>query len=125
MSHIPNISHANPPAVMTDATLVDVPTEDASTPRRTIRVPDDEWEAALRAAAANHEVLAAVIRRRIADYAHGDTTTEYRATSRTLPGLVVDNIVGDFDAVKAHFPTKHWLLQARDVTTHQPARRRT
>jgi len=71
--------------VMTDARLVGVPDEDQSTPRRTIRIPDDEWESALAAAEANGESLSAVIRRRIADYAQGAATVEYRATSRTNP----------------------------------------
>lgn len=110
---------------MTDATLVAVPDEDQSTPRRTIRVPDDEWESGLAAAEANGENLSAVIRRRIADYAEGAATVEYRATSRTNPGLVVEKIAGNLDDVRRLFPSKHWHVDSREVTGYRPVGRRS
>jgi hypothetical protein len=110
---------------MTDATLVAVPDEDQSTPRRTIRIPDDEWESGLAAAEANGESLSAVIRRRIADYTEGTATVEYRATSRTDPGLVVEKIIGDLDEVRSHFPAKHWQVESREVTGYRSVGRRS
>ncbi len=110
---------------MTDATLVAVPDDDQSTPRRTIRIPDDEWESGQRAAESNGETLSAVIRRRIADYVDGDTTVEYRATSRTIPSLVIENIAGDRDEVRGHFPAKHWLIESREVPAYRPVGRRS
>lgn len=110
---------------MTDATLFAVPEEDQSTPRRTIRIPDDEWESGLSAAEANGESLSAVIRRRVADYAEGAVTVEYRATSRTNPGLVVEKITGSLDDVRSHFPPKHWHVDSREVTGYRPVGRRS
>lgn len=110
---------------MTDATLVAVPDDDQSTPRRTIRFPDDEWESGLEAAEANGESLSAVIRRRVADYVDGGTTVQYRATSRTIPSLVVENITGNLDDVRGHFPTKHWLLEGREVAAYRTVGRRS
>lgn len=109
---------------MTDATLVAVPDEDQSTPRRTIRIPDDEWESGMAAAEANGESLSAVIRRRIADYAAGAAKVEYRATSRSDPGLVVRNITGQIDEVRSLFPAKHWHVESREVTGYRPVGRR-
>ncbi len=108
---------------MTDATLIAVPDDDQSTPRRTIRIPDDEWESGQQAAEANGETLSAVIRRRVADYINGGTTMEYRAASRTIPSLVVENITGDLDDVCAHFPAKHWLIEGREVSSYRAAGR--
>lgn len=110
---------------MTDATLIVVPDDDQSTPRRTIRIPDDEWESGQQAAEANGENLSAVIRRRVADYVDGGTTMEYRATSRTIPSLVIDSIAGDIDDVRGHFPAKHWLLEGREVSGYRPVGRRS
>ncbi len=110
---------------MTDARLVGVPDEDQSTPRRTIRIPDDEWESALAAAEANGESLSAVIRRRIADYAQGAATVEYRATSRTNPALVVENVTGPIDEVRSLFPARHWHVEVRESTGYRPVGRRS
>lgn len=110
---------------MTDATLVAVPEDDQSTPRRSIRIPDDEWDAGLRAAEANGEALSAVIRRRVADYTNGGTTVEYRATSRTKPELVVENITGELVDIRGHFPAKHWLVEIRETTGYRPVGART
>ncbi|MEU7631681.1 hypothetical protein AB0C34_17085 [Nocardia sp. NPDC049220] len=63
-------------------------TDETGVPRRTIRIPDEEWNAGMAAAARNGETLSAVIRRAITSYAMeqaADTTeyhTEYRATSK-------------------------------------------
>lgn len=110
---------------MTDARLVGVPDEDQSTPRRTIRIPDDEWESALAAAEANGESLSAVIRRRIADYAQGAATVEYRATSRTNPALVVENITGPIEEVRSLFPARYWHVEVRESTGYRPVGRRS
>lgn len=116
--------HEDEGCVMTDATLIAVPDDDQSTPRRTIRIPDDEWESGQRTAEANGETLSAVIRRRVADYVSGETTIEYRATSRTIAGLVIDNIIGELDDVRGHFPAKHWMLKSREVSAYSTVGRR-
>jgi len=110
---------------MTDATLIVVPDDDQSTPRRTMHIPDDKWESGQQAAEANGETLSAVIRRRVADYVDGGTTMEYRATSRTIPSLVIESITGDLDEVRGHFPAKHWVLESREVTGYRPVGRRS
>lgn len=110
---------------MTDARLVRVPEDDQSTPRRTIRIPDAEWEAGQQAAEANGEPLSAVIRRRVADYVDGEMALEYRATSRTRASLVVEHISGDLDEVRGHFPAKYWLLEAREVSGYRAVGRRS
>lgn len=97
-------------------------TDASETPRRTVRIPDDEWDAGQRAAAANNDNLSAVIRRGIADYAKGSPVVEYRATSRTIAGLVVD-VAADLADVRAHFPARYWTLDAREVGALRPARR--
>lgn len=110
--------------VMTDATLITVPDDDQSTPRRTIRIPDDEWNAGLQAAETNQETLSAVIRRRVADYVLSGVNVEYRATSRSIPGLTVQNITGDPDEIRSHFPAKHWILEGREATAYRHMGRR-
>lgn len=110
---------------MTDATMVAVSDDDQSTPRRSIRIPDDEWEAGLRAAEANGETLSAVIRRRVAAYTDGATRVEYRATSRTKPELVIENITGELEDIRGHFPAKHWLVEGRETTGYRPVGRRS
>ncbi|WP_131813202.1 hypothetical protein [Mycolicibacterium fortuitum] len=102
-----------------------MPDDDQSTPRRTIRIPDDEWESGQQAAEANGETLSAVIRRRVADYVDGGTTMEYRATSRTNPSLVIESITGDLDDVRGHFPAKRWFLEGREVSDYRPVGRRS
>lgn len=111
-------------SVMTDATLSAVATEE--TPKRTFRIPDDEWEAGLQAASDNGESLPLVIRRGIADYVgqSGDGfRTEYRATSITDPELIVTGIEGELADIRRQFPSKHWHLESCRRSPYQPVGR--
>lgn len=54
--------------VMTPATITRVPNT-PGTPRRTVRVPDEVWEAAQAKAAERQETLSDVIRRALETYA--------------------------------------------------------
>jgi len=45
----------------------------ADTPSRNIRIPDDEWEAAKRAAAERHETISIVVRRALREYVEEET----------------------------------------------------
>ncbi|WP_457181089.1 hypothetical protein [Mycobacteroides abscessus] len=106
---------------MTDATLLAVATEE--TPKRTVRIPDSEWEAGLRAASDNGESLPLVIRRGIADYVSQSGSgfcTEYRATSITNPQTVVTGIEGDLADVRRQFPAKYWRLDSYRRSPYQP-----
>jgi len=40
----------------------------SNTPSRNIRIPDDEWEAAKKAAAERHETISVVVRRALREY---------------------------------------------------------
>jgi len=40
----------------------------SNTPLRNIRIPDEEWEAAKKAAAERHETISAVVRRALREY---------------------------------------------------------
>lgn len=99
---------------------------EGATPNRTFRCPADEWNAGLAAADANGEHLPAVIRRAIADYVSqsGDGfRTEYRATSRADPQMVVNGIEGYLADVRRQFPSKHWHLESCRRSPYQPVGR--
>lgn len=99
---------------------------DGSTPNRTVRIPTNEWNAGLRAAANNGEHLPTVIRRSIADYVSQTTEgfhTEYRATSLANPKFSVSGIEGDLAEIRRQFPAKHWRLESCRRSPYQPVGR--
>lgn len=61
--------------VMTPATIRRVPNQE-KTPRRTIRVADDIWDAAARAAEARNESVSDVVRRALIRYAKAHRPSE-------------------------------------------------
>ncbi|MFE3023216.1 hypothetical protein [Nocardia tengchongensis] len=108
-------------------------TDDTGVPRRTIRIPDEEWNAGMAAASRNSETLSQVIRRAIATYAMdqadelGDYQIEYRATSKiNLAGepVVVAGLTGDIDTVRQLYPSTKWWIDERDVSPYRASKRR-
>lgn len=111
---------------MTRATLL-IMSADEHTPRRSLRVPDSEWDAAALAASHNGETLTAVIRRELVRYAQAGANPdvaliEYRATPKDERLCAVDGITGPFEAVRATYPSRHWILEERTVSGYRPAR---
>lgn len=111
---------------MTHATL-SVMSADEHTPRRSLRVPDTEWDAAAAAASHNGETLTAVIRRELVRYAQAGANPdaaiiEYRATPKDERLSAVDGITGPFEAIRATYPSRHWTLEERTVSGYRPAR---
>lgn len=103
-----------------------VDTDGGATPNRTVRIPGDEWNAGLRAAAANGEHLPAVIRREIADYvsqSNNGSRTEYRAISTADSELVVAGITGELSEIRRQFPAKYWRLESCRRSPYQPVSR--
>ncbi|MFD4461334.1 hypothetical protein [Nocardia sp. NPDC058480] len=101
--------------------------------RRTIRVPDEEWAAAMAAASRNGETLSAVIRRAISAYAIGtaeglaDFGTEYRLTSKIALGdgpVVISGVTGEIDTVRQLYPPAKWDIEERDVSPYRASMRR-
>lgn len=118
---------------MTNATLDVMATDETGVPRRTIRIPDEEWNAAMAAAGRNGETLSAVIRRAITTYAMSqaaeiaDYQTEYRAISKVpLDGApaIVTGITGDLDTLRQLYPATKWHLEERDVSPYRASKRR-
>jgi hypothetical protein len=104
---------------MTDARIKPV----AKTDQRTIRIPDDQWEAGLAAAKANGENISAVVRRKIAEYVQTTTEgyrTEYRATSLAEPGRTVTGITGDLKDILLQYPPTHWQLETCQRSPYFP-----
>lgn len=111
---------------MTHGTLSDMST-DEHTPRRSLRVPDAEWDAAALAASHNGETLTAVIRRELVRYAQTSDApaaalVEYRATPKDERFAAVVGITGPLEAVRATYPSRHWILEERTVSGYRPAR---
>lgn len=101
--------------------------------RRTFRASDEEWNAALAAAARNGETLAAVLRRLLIEYTMGQPagldgySTEYRATSADPVGdapHVLTGLTGPLDEVRRLYPARQWHLEERDVSPYRPVKRR-
>jgi hypothetical protein len=110
-----------------------VTTDESGVPRRTIRIPDEEWNAAMAAASRTGDTLSTVIRRALTAYTMGqagevaDFHTEYRATSKLdlADGpAVVTGITGALDTVRQLYPANRWHLEERDVSPYRASRRR-
>lgn len=102
-----------------------------STPRRTIRMSDEEWDAGHAKARENGETLTDVLRRLLGGYLVGnaegldDYGVEYRAIPRDADSaLEVEHIRGRYEDVRRLFPAKHWRLEERTVSPYKLAARR-
>lgn len=91
------------------------------TPRRTIRIPDDEWDAGHVKAQEEGDNLTSVLRRLLRGYLSG-TSIEYLATPRD-PAISkpVSEIAGRYQDIRRLYPAKHWHLEERDVSGYRPA----
>jgi len=109
-----------------------------STPRRTIRMSDEEWAAGHAKAGAEGETLTEVLRRLLAGYLVGNAKglneygVEYRAvprdpslTAAQRDELTVDGITGRYEDVRRLYPAKHWHLEERTVSPYKSATRKS
>lgn len=114
---------------MTDEMIIVV-----SDDRRTIRIPDEEWDAAGALADAEGETRSDLVRRLLRQEAMRKPDsigfrTEFRATLLTpVAGsdapIVHDRLTGAEDELRKVFPRTTWDLEARDVSPWRPASRR-
>ena len=99
------------------------------TPRRTIRMSDEEWNAGHAKARQRGETITEVMRRLLAGYLVSDSSgldygVEYRAVPKDADAsLAVDGITGSFEDVRRLYPAKHWHLEERTVSPFKPASR--
>lgn len=94
----------------------------ALTPRRTLRIPDADWEAGQAKAQSEGDNLTNVLRRLLAGYLAGHRI-EYRATSKYLVNgapHVVNGLVGSLDDIARLYPPSRWALEEYDVSAPRP-----
>jgi hypothetical protein len=104
------------------------------TPRRTIRMSDEEWAAGHAKARENHETLTDILRRLLGGYLVGNAQglSDYRIEYRAIPrdvgprsSLVVEHISGRYEDVRRIYPAKHWYLEERTVSPYKSATRKS
>mgnify|MGYP006908187918 CR=1 FL=1 len=103
-----------------------------TTPRRTIRMADAQWDAGHAKAKADGETLTDVLRRLLDGYLLGRASElegyqiEYRAIPRDADSaLEVEHISGRYEDVRRIYPAKHWILEERTVSPYKSATRRS
>lgn len=103
-----------------------------TTPRRTVRIPDAEWDAGHVRAQSEGETLTDVLRRLLAGYLVGnaeglsDYQTEYRVIPRDADSsLTVEGITGRYDDVRRLYPAKQWRLEERTVSPYKASTRKS
>ena len=97
------------------------------TPRRTLRIPDDEWTAGHAKAQSEDDNLTSVLRRLLEGYLAGHRI-EYRATSKHLVNgepHVVSGLVGELDDITRLYPQSRWVIEEYDVSAPRPVKRRS
>lgn len=101
-------------------------------PRRTVRIPDAEWDAGHVKAQSHGETLTDVLRRLLAGYLVGNASelsgysSEYRATPRSADSsLTVEGITGRFEDVRRLYPPRLWHLEERTVSPYRACSRRS
>ena len=108
----------------------------SNTPRRTIRMSDEEWAAGHAKAQAEGETLTEVLRRLLATYLVDNAYdldnygVEYRAvpkdaslTAAQREELTVESITGRYENLRRIYPAKHWHIEKRDVSPYRPVLR--
>ena len=102
------------------------------TPRRTIRMSNEEWDAGHTQAQAQGETLTAVLRRLLAGYLmnHSANLSDYEVEYRAIPrdadsSLEVAHITGRYEDVRRIYPAKHWHLEERTVSPYKSATRKS
>lgn len=99
----------------------------ALTPRRTLRVPDDEWNAGQAKAESEGTNLANVLRSLLSGYLAG-RRIEYQVTSkRPVNGApqVIRGLTGPVDAIERLYRPSLWILEEYDVSAPRPVKRPT
>lgn len=94
-----------------------------TTPRRTVRIPDDEWNAGHAKAQGDGDNLTRVLRRLLTGYIAGHRI-EYQATSKsTVNGepQVIRGIVGPLDDIRRVYKPSQWTIEEYDVSPPRPA----
>ncbi|WP_016894103.1 hypothetical protein [Mycobacteroides abscessus] len=94
------------------------------TPRRTVRVPDDEWDAGHAKAQGEGDNLTSVIRRLLRGYLGGHRI-EYRVTSKTtLDGapVVVSGLTGSLEEIRKLYPAARWKIEEYDISPPRPVK---
>lgn len=97
------------------------------TPRRTLRIPDDEWAAGHAKAHSEGDNLTNVLRRLLEGYLAGHRI-EYRATSKHLVNgkpHVVNGLVGELDDITRLYPLSRWVIEEYDVSAPRPVKRKS
>lgn len=97
------------------------------TPRRTVRIPDDEWIAGHTKAQAEGENLTSVLRRLLAGYLAGHQV-KYQATSkRTVNGSpqVIRGLEGPLEDIERLYRPPRWTIEEYDVSPPRPVKRRS
>ncbi|MBS1691177.1 MAG: hypothetical protein JST91_02945 [Actinobacteria bacterium] len=97
------------------------------TPRRTVRIPDDEWNAGHEKAQGDGDNLTSVLRRLLAGYLAGHQIY-YQATSKlTVNGVaqVVRGLEGPLEDIERLYRPSHWTIEEYDVSPPRPVKRRT
>lgn len=88
------------------------------TPRRTLRVPDGDWNAGQSKAQGEGKTITDVLRRLLSGYLAGHRI-EYRATSKIeINGqpVIVAGLSGNLSDLKKLFPRAQWTLDEYDVS---------
>lgn len=94
------------------------------TPRRTVRIPDDEWDAGHAKAHSEGDNLASVLRRLLAGYIAG-RRIEYQATSKATINSeqqVVRGLVGPLDEIEQIYRPSQRVIEEYDVSPPRPVR---
>lgn len=92
------------------------------TPRRTLRVPDDEWNAGHARAQCEGDNLTSVLRRLLTGYIAGHRI-EYQATSKTTVNgepQVIRGLVGPLDEIEQLYRPSRWVIEEYDVSPPRP-----
>lgn len=88
------------------------------TPRRTLRVADDDWNAGQSKAQGEGKTITDVLRRLLSGYLAGHRI-EYRATSKiAINGhpVIVAGLSGDMHDLRRLFPKAQWTIDEYDVS---------
>lgn len=96
------------------------------TPRRTLRIPDNEWNAGHAKARGEGDSLTNVLRRLLAGYLAGHQV-KYQATSkRTVNGAaqVIRGLEGPLGEIERLYRPSQWTIEEYDVSPPRPVNRR-
>lgn len=96
------------------------------TPRRTLRIPDDEWNAGHAKAQEQGDTLTSVLRRLLNGYIDGHQI-KYQATSKQpVNGVaqVIRDLEGPLEDLQRLYRPAQWTLEEYDVSPPRPVNRK-